>query len=161
MLPPRPPSPPSGPPRGTYFSRRKDAEPSPPLPAMTSILASSKNFIGRCVEDLPDAVDPFLVLGLHQDGAQARDRIAVARDAGAGEIEEIRRKLGEGEMEVALRRLGEDAARDLRRLRRALRARHPHDDIELGREGREEARIACELRMERERRRAPALEHAC
>src|SRR5690348_13243464 len=45
MLPPRPPSPPSGPPRGTYFSRRKDADPSPPLPAITSIFASSKNFM--------------------------------------------------------------------------------------------------------------------
>src|SRR6476619_5001494 len=45
MLPPRPPSPPSGPPRGTNFSRRKEALPSPPLPAITSILASSKNFM--------------------------------------------------------------------------------------------------------------------
>src|SRR5438552_17505700 len=105
MLPPRPPSPPSGPPRGTYFSRRKDAEPSPPAPAMTSILASSKNFIGGCVEDLPDAVDPFVVLGLHQHRAQARDRVAVARDPGAGEIEEIGGQLGEGEMQGALRRL--------------------------------------------------------
>src|SRR5688572_5175117 len=45
MLPPRPPSPPSGPPRGTNFSRRKEALPLPPLPAMTSIFASSKNFM--------------------------------------------------------------------------------------------------------------------
>src|SRR6187402_1062133 len=45
MLPPRPPSPPSGPPRGTNFSRLMEALPSPPLPAMTSIFASSKNFI--------------------------------------------------------------------------------------------------------------------
>src|SRR6185503_8089119 len=45
MLPPRPPSPPSGPPRGTYFSRRNEALPSPPLPAITSIFASSKNFM--------------------------------------------------------------------------------------------------------------------
>src|SRR5258708_39944140 len=46
MLPPRPPSPPSGPPRGIDRSRRKDAEPSPPLPATISIFASSKNFMG-------------------------------------------------------------------------------------------------------------------
>src|SRR5690242_11748226 len=45
MLPPRPPSPPSGPPRGTYFARWNEAEPSPPLPAITSMRASSKNFI--------------------------------------------------------------------------------------------------------------------
>src|SRR4051794_2136701 len=45
MDPPRPPSPPSGPPLGTNFSRRKDAEPLPPLPAMTSMRASSKNFM--------------------------------------------------------------------------------------------------------------------
>src|SRR5438445_2143794 len=45
MLPPRPPSPPSGPPRGTNFSRRNEALPSPPWPAITSIFASSKNFI--------------------------------------------------------------------------------------------------------------------
>src|SRR3989337_2782686 len=36
-LPPRPPSPPLGPPRGTYFSRRKAALPSPPLPACTCV----------------------------------------------------------------------------------------------------------------------------
>src|SRR6476469_7754733 len=45
MLPPRPPSPPSGPPRGTYFSRRNETAPLPPPPAMTSIFASSMNFI--------------------------------------------------------------------------------------------------------------------
>src|SRR3970282_2855152 len=46
-LPPRPPSPPSGPPRGTYFSRLKLATPSPPLPAWTSMMASSTNFINK------------------------------------------------------------------------------------------------------------------
>src|SRR5579863_7336895 len=45
MLPPRPPAPPSCPPMGTYFSRRKCAEPSPPLPASTLIFARSKNCI--------------------------------------------------------------------------------------------------------------------
>src|SRR5688572_30049705 len=48
ILPPRPPSPPSGPPRGTNFSRRNDALPSPPLPAWTSMLASSMNFMSVC-----------------------------------------------------------------------------------------------------------------
>src|SRR5258708_27257842 len=43
MLPPCPPSPPEGPPRGTYFSRRKAMQPLPPSPAFTSILASSTN----------------------------------------------------------------------------------------------------------------------
>src|SRR5215472_3992114 len=43
MLPPLPPSPPDGPPRGTYFSRRKATHPLPPLPAFTKILASSTN----------------------------------------------------------------------------------------------------------------------
>src|SRR5712691_11829805 len=43
MLPPWPPSPPEGPPRGTYFSRRKATQPLPPLPAFTNILASSTN----------------------------------------------------------------------------------------------------------------------
>ncbi len=37
--------PPLGPPRGTYFSRRNAATPSPPLPACTSMRASSKNFM--------------------------------------------------------------------------------------------------------------------
>ncbi|CFN77682.1 Uncharacterised protein [Bordetella pertussis] len=45
MLPPRPPSPPSGPPLGMNFSRRKLATPLPPLPAMTSMVASSTNFM--------------------------------------------------------------------------------------------------------------------
>src|SRR5881296_506484 len=43
MLPPLPPSPPEGPPRGTYFSRRKATQPLPPSPAFTEILASSTN----------------------------------------------------------------------------------------------------------------------
>src|ERR1035438_1402885 len=41
--PPRPPSPPLGPPRGTYFSRRKARQPLPPSPAFTRILTSSIN----------------------------------------------------------------------------------------------------------------------
>src|SRR5215470_15061466 len=41
--PPRPPSPPEGPPRGTYFSRRKATQPLPPSPAFRRILASSTN----------------------------------------------------------------------------------------------------------------------
>ena len=41
--PPLPPLPPLGPPRGSYFSRRKLTQPSPPLPPWTYILASSKN----------------------------------------------------------------------------------------------------------------------
>src|SRR5688572_16235829 len=44
-LPPRPPSPPEGPPRGTNFSRRNAALPSPPLPACTWMVASSMNFM--------------------------------------------------------------------------------------------------------------------
>src|SRR6476620_1554830 len=45
MLPPLPPSPPSGPPKGRNFSRQKEATPLPPSPAMTSIFASSMNFM--------------------------------------------------------------------------------------------------------------------
>src|SRR6266545_1870935 len=45
MPPPPPPSPPSGPPRGTFFSRLKLTMPSPPLPAWTSMRASSMNFM--------------------------------------------------------------------------------------------------------------------
>src|SRR5271163_3766503 len=41
--PPSPPSPPDGPPRGTYFSRRKARQPLPPSPAFTRIVASSIN----------------------------------------------------------------------------------------------------------------------
>src|SRR5579862_5458391 len=43
MLPPLPPSPPEGPPRGTLSSRRIAFDPSPPSPALTSIVASSMN----------------------------------------------------------------------------------------------------------------------
>src|SRR5690242_2148553 len=46
-LPPSPPSPPFGPPNGMNFSRRKLAQPSPPLPACTLMMASSTNFIER------------------------------------------------------------------------------------------------------------------
>src|SRR5580658_2228037 len=41
--PPCPPSPPLGPPRGTYFSRRKARQPLPPSPAFTRIFTSSIN----------------------------------------------------------------------------------------------------------------------
>src|ERR1035438_9134544 len=44
--PPLPPSPPLGPPRGTYFSRRKARQPLPPLPALTRIVTSSINTKG-------------------------------------------------------------------------------------------------------------------
>ncbi len=43
MLAPSPPSPPSGPPRGTYFSRRRLAQPSPPLPAQLNQDAINKH----------------------------------------------------------------------------------------------------------------------
>src|SRR3990172_1992851 len=56
MLPPWPPSPPSGPPRGTNFSRLKWATPFPPLPAWTSILASSMNFM---VDSAPQIKKPY------------------------------------------------------------------------------------------------------
>src|SRR3954462_5398870 len=128
MLPPRPPSPPSGPPMGTYFSRRNDGLPSPPLPAMTSMRASSKNFIAssagvrgaRCehgvgglVEELPDAADPFGMLGLHQHRAQAGDRRPIGLHAGAREIEEGRRQLRDGEVQATACRLLEHGARAL------------------------------------------------
>src|SRR5271155_2243838 len=47
--PPLPPSPPEGPPRGTYFSRRKAMQPFPPFPALTRIFASSINILGTLV----------------------------------------------------------------------------------------------------------------
>src|SRR5947209_2544305 len=43
MLPPWPASPPSGPPSGTYFSRRKCMAPLPPSPERTNTRASSRN----------------------------------------------------------------------------------------------------------------------
>src|SRR5262245_9342093 len=47
ILPPSPPSPPSGPPRGMYFSRRKLMQPSPPRPAVTSMVTRSTNMAVR------------------------------------------------------------------------------------------------------------------
>src|SRR5690606_40744980 len=41
--PPRPPLPPSGPPAGTYFSRRKLTAPLPPSPPLTKMRAVSRN----------------------------------------------------------------------------------------------------------------------
>src|SRR5437016_12677881 len=55
MLPPRPPLPPSGPPRGTYFSRRKLNAPAPPSPALTKILARSINIAIPGAKPGPDA----------------------------------------------------------------------------------------------------------
>src|SRR3954467_14604747 len=117
MLPPRPPSPPSGPPRGTNFSRRKEALPSPPLPAITSMRASSKNFtvrpsrdgrraggehfVGRLVEDRCDALDPVEVLRLHQHRAQAGDRLRPGAIVRFVVIEERDGQFGEGQVQPA------------------------------------------------------------
>ena len=45
ILPPLPPFPPSGPPSGTYFSRKKEVQPSPPFPAISFKLTSSINIV--------------------------------------------------------------------------------------------------------------------
>ena len=45
MLAPFPPLPPFGPPIGSHFSRRKEVQPSPPLPAITLIVSSSTNIL--------------------------------------------------------------------------------------------------------------------
>src|SRR5579875_1237904 len=53
-LPPSPPSPPEGPPRGTYFSRRKAMQPLPPSPPRTWMRASSTNMGGwACCQHRP------------------------------------------------------------------------------------------------------------
>src|SRR5687768_7270305 len=53
-LPPPPPSPPSGPPLGTYFSRRKLAQPLPPFPPCTSMVTRSTNiFFANTKRDVP------------------------------------------------------------------------------------------------------------
>ena len=56
-LPPCPPSPPFGPPRGTYFSRRKLTQPFPPLPPRTEMVAVSIS-IGRLPRHRPGRPDP-------------------------------------------------------------------------------------------------------
>src|SRR5665811_2405346 len=48
MEPPRPPSPPSGPPLGTWASRRNVAAPSPPSPARTQTVTRSRNIAADC-----------------------------------------------------------------------------------------------------------------
>src|SRR5207245_11160579 len=59
-LPPLPPSPPSGPPRGTFFSRLKLTMPLPPLPAWTSMRASSTDFMAPVEPKKPYRVDRAL-----------------------------------------------------------------------------------------------------
>src|SRR3972149_5596587 len=59
MLPPRPPSPPSGPPRGVYLSRLKLTAPLPPLPAWTSILVSSMNFMAVTAVSVAQNKKPY------------------------------------------------------------------------------------------------------
>src|SRR5262245_15112173 len=93
MLPPRPPSPPEGPPRGTNFSRRNAALPSPPLPACTWMVASSMNFIwGSAQTKKPHRLRSGLIAAsggrLGREDAhgflvvRARDRVLdLARDA--------------------------------------------------------------------------------
>src|SRR5690554_4970840 len=89
MLPPWPPSPPSGPPLGTYFSRRKLRQPLPPLPASTMIEASSTN----CICHSPDGIyrhdtrrpchgGAFLRQGSGVSGRDDADELAVLRTLG-------------------------------------------------------------------------------
>ena len=72
--PPFPPSPPSGPPFGTYFSRRKLTCPSPPFPDFIIILALSANisfFSFFIVENRPgykvESIDGFIIRSLLLD----------------------------------------------------------------------------------------------
>src|SRR5262245_30620754 len=58
--PPLPPSPPSGPPRGTYFSRRKLQQPRPPSPPLTKMVTRSTNMRLR---SLLRSTQPFQFLG--------------------------------------------------------------------------------------------------
>ena len=53
-----------------------------------------ENGAGGLVENLPDAIHPLVMLGLHQDGAEAGDCFPVALDFGGGKVEEMCRKLG-------------------------------------------------------------------
>src|SRR5258706_7454017 len=62
-LPQWPPSPRCGPPLGMSRSRRNVAAPSPPLPACTSIFASSMNFMCTNEKALPQLDRAFHVRG--------------------------------------------------------------------------------------------------
>ena len=61
-------------------------------------------------EDLPDAVDPVQVLWLHEDGAKASDRFAVAANSWRQGAEETDGKVRDGEVETAVGSGGEDGA---------------------------------------------------
>src|SRR5437870_11533185 len=76
MLPPWPPSPPEGPPRGTYFSRRKAMQPLPPSPPFTNILASSTNTGRR----LPRRIAPEIKNAVQQSRTAEAFAISVGRD---------------------------------------------------------------------------------
>ncbi len=85
MLPPRPPSPPSGPPRGTYFSRRNDTAPLPPSPAITSIVASSMNFIAAALARCAAAPEQHEALGIVAAAVAFPDLLPTTSPAGSSD----------------------------------------------------------------------------
>src|SRR3569832_1471665 len=95
MLPPSPPSSPEGPPYGTPSSRRNAAEPLPPSPALTAMLASSMNRMGT---GLP----------------RGRRRYIPGRDL-AGRVEPHRDRAGDAACDAGLDRGWHHGGGDLRR----------------------------------------------
>src|SRR3569832_224237 len=95
MLPPSSPSPPEGPPYGTPSSRRNAAEPLPPSPAVTAMLASSMNCMGT---GLP----------------RGRRRYIPGRDL-AGRVEPHRDRAGAAACDAGLDRGWHHGGGDLRR----------------------------------------------
>src|SRR5579863_3839243 len=80
MSPPSPPSPRDGPPRGTYFSRRKAMQPLPPSPAFTRIVASSIN-INYCSPVTPrvPVVEALVVPGNKKASTRRRGSLHLWR----------------------------------------------------------------------------------
>ncbi len=95
-------------------------------------MASAHYFVCSRREQIPDAVQPIEVFGLHQDRAQARHRFAIALHRSQIRLPKTHRQLRYRQMQIVLGcRLEYLAAQD-RSLAHAPRFWRKYDDVQFG-----------------------------
>ena len=110
------------------------------------------------LQALPNGVEPIEMLGLHEDGAQAGNRVTVGMNLRIGGSPEGREEFGDGKVKVEFGGFGEDSAREGGGFGETGGARGEDYDIEFRREGGHERGVGLDSRIQLPRRIAGALE---
>jgi len=88
--------------------------------------------VGGASEDLPDAVNPVQMLGLHQGAAQASQSFAVAANIVLQRDEEANGQFGDCQVQAALGSSREDCSRLRRHFAHTVGARREDHDVQFG-----------------------------